>query len=143
MMRSGWCAAFTLSYAQDAIPEMAEAISAGREGDEPVDVYVSDMCLQDTQNQRLVYTQAVDSGVVKEGAIVIMTFKCTKGFSSQSYDQQVREQVDALYGYLRDTQVIHLIMNRNGERTCIGRCVRPVLHSSTTVVSKATPTSGE
>mmetsp|Transcript_37368 Transcript_37368/g.74022 ORF Transcript_37368/g.74022 Transcript_37368/m.74022 type:complete len:219 (-) Transcript_37368:237-893(-) len=84
------------------------------------DVWVSDMCLQEMEAQHDIFASALAAGVVSRGALVVLTLKCTKGHSKESFDAQAAQEVARLETLLKDVRVLHLMSNRSGERTVVG-----------------------
>ena len=103
-----------------------DAISSFTTDGTVADIWVSDMCLQDMEEQHDIFKTAVDAQVVRrstsdrKGALVVLTLKCTRGYSKASFDGQAAAQVERLQKILEDVQTIHLMTNRTGERTIIG-----------------------
>lgn len=105
---------------QDALPQLAVQLERTGNNTNGVDIWVSDMCLHDVGYQIDILLKAMECGVVQSGTFFVITLKCNKGHSKESFDAQVAEQRQRLAGLARDLQTFHLFSNRNGERTVVG-----------------------
>ena len=99
----------------DALP-----ILAAKLGHAGVDIWVSDMCLHDMGYQVDILSKAIKCGVVRSGTFFVLTFKCNRGHSKASFDEQVSEQRQRLESFSSNVHTFHLFSNRNGERTVVG-----------------------
>ena len=86
------------------------------------DILVSDMCLHSLSQQSMELLHAAQPLLIS-GALIVLTFKCTTGHCAATHDLQVAELVGQLKAafLLSDVAVIHLLANRNSERTLICR----------------------
>jgi 23S rRNA U2552 (ribose-2'-O)-methylase RlmE/FtsJ len=85
-----------------------------------LDVWVSDMCLHDMNQQVDILLDAIQAGILRSKSIFCLTLKCTIGHSKSSHDSQVAQAVQRLNGVASETTVLHLFSNRKGERTVVG-----------------------
>lgn len=85
-----------------------------------VDIWVSDMCLHEMSDQVALMLRARQTNVLGTGSFFVLTLKCTKGHSKESFDSQVATETRRLTGHAYDLETIHLFSNRGGERTVLG-----------------------
>lgn len=85
-----------------------------------LDIWVSDMCLHDMNQQVDILKDAIRAGIVKKNALFCLTLKCTTGHSKGAHDKQVALAVQGLNGVASNITVTHLFSNRKGERTVVG-----------------------
>jgi FtsJ-like methyltransferase len=87
---------------------------------QPIQWYVSDMCVKTLGEQIDALLLAVRHELVTSGTFILLTLKCTRGHSKATYDVLVAEQVDRIRHQMKDLQVLHLFSNRSSERTIMG-----------------------
>lgn len=85
-----------------------------------IQIWVSDMCLKDTDQQVGLLLEARKMGVVGTGTFFVITIKVITGHSSTTFDLVVREQMKRLEGISKNVQQLHLFTNRSSERTIVG-----------------------
>lgn len=100
---------------QNSLPELQKQGSR-------IDIWVSDMCVKDMEQQVDWLLKALEMDVVGSGTFVVLTLKCILGHSSSTFDFLVEKQLQRLKPVARDLQVIHLFYNRFSERTIMGYC---------------------
>ena len=84
------------------------------------DIFVTDMCPH-AENELLdMLKPLLRSGLMRTGALVVLTFKCGKGYSEAAWEAIARAQVAQLDGLLTGVTVLHLMANRLSERTLVG-----------------------
>eukprot|EP00980_Cylindrotheca_fusiformis_P005012 scaffold1062_cov130-Cylindrotheca_fusiformis.AAC.18 len=98
---------------QKALPKL-------REEDAKIDVWVSDMCVKDMEQQVDWLLKAQEMGVLGPGAFFVLTLKCILGHSTKTFDSLVEQQVTRLQPLARDLHTMHLFSNRYSERTILG-----------------------
>jgi 23S rRNA C2498 (ribose-2'-O)-methylase RlmM len=85
-----------------------------------IDIWVSDMCVKDLEQQIDWLLEARKVGVVGQGTFVVLTMKCIVGHSHATFDHLVREQQQRLSPIAEKLQSLHLFSNRSSERTIVG-----------------------
>ena len=117
---------------QKALPEIAKRRRRRHCQDTPnedtalgdnlsMDWYVSDMCVKNLGGQVDALFQAVDLGFIQASkTFVILTLKCTRGYSKATFDHLVQEQVQRIDDHMEHLEVLHLFANRQSERTVMG-----------------------
>ena len=92
----------------------------------PFDVYVSDAVLHDADAQERLLAGAVDAGLLRDGATVVVTFKSAPGRGAgEGYERAARARAESLGRRLCDEwELVHLFANRRRERTFVGRLRR-------------------
>lgn len=85
-----------------------------------IQVWVSDMCVKDMEQQVDWLLEARHMGVVTRGTFFVLTLKCIVGHSSNTFDLLVDRQWERLHGISKNVQKIHLFSNRISERTLVG-----------------------
>jgi 23S rRNA U2552 (ribose-2'-O)-methylase RlmE/FtsJ len=87
-----------------------------------IDIYVSDMCVKDMEQQVDHLLQAATLGVVTSGCFFVLTLKCISGHSKKTFDLLVAKQVQRLLPHVDPLklQTVHLFNNRMSERTVLG-----------------------
>jgi hypothetical protein len=100
---------------QDAIPIL-------KQNKLKFDIFVSDMCLHEMEQQLDFLLLAKDEGILDENAFFVLTLKCNSGFSKENFDGQVQKVVEKLVSRVKTDKIstYHLFSNRNGERTIMG-----------------------
>ncbi|CAJ1967055.1 unnamed protein product [Cylindrotheca closterium] len=98
---------------QNSLPELQKQKSR-------IDIWVSDMCVKDMEQQVDWLLKALEMDVVGSGTFIVLTLKCIHGHSSSTFDFLVEQQLKRLKPLARDLQVIHLFYNRFSERTIMG-----------------------
>jgi len=100
---------------QDAIPILFEKGAK-------INVFVSDMCLHEVEDQLEFLLQAKREGILDDEAFFVLTLKCNSGYSKASFDAQVAKVLSILPSKAptRKLSTYHLFSNRNGERTVMG-----------------------
>jgi len=88
--------------------------------DDPVQWYVSDMCVKTLGEQIDALLLAARLALVGSKTFLVVTLKCTRGYSKASFDAQVAQQVDRIRPHVTNLQVFHLFSNRPSERTIVG-----------------------
>ena len=89
-----------------------------------INLWVSDMCLQNMEDQLEMMIQAKNAGILADNTFFILTMKCFKGHSKTAYDEQVNDifvngkRFQSIS--TRDVHILHLFSNRKGERTVMG-----------------------
>ena len=94
----------------------------------PFDVYVSDAVLHDADAQQNLLRGAVDAGLLRENAVIVVTFKSAPGRGvGEGYRRaafaRARKFGDELCE--GDWTLTHLFANRSRERTFVGRLRSP------------------
>jgi len=103
------------------MPMKAEtAIEKLAEQQVSLDLYVSDMCLHDMNQQVDMLLDALHAGILRDKSMFCLTLKCTTGHSKSAHDKQVELAVQRLHGVASNISVRHLFSNRKGERTVLG-----------------------
>jgi hypothetical protein len=90
---------------------------------ELIDLWVSDMCLSDIEDQVNTFLQAKALGILAHDAFFVLTLKCTTGHSRGTFDDLTEKEIHRLLGILenpRHVRSYHLFSNRRGERTVMG-----------------------
>lgn len=85
-----------------------------------IDVWVSDMCVKDMEQQVDWLLKAFEMTVIGQGTFFVLTLKCILGHSSQTFDILVEQQLQRLKPLARNLQMVHLFYNRFSERTVLG-----------------------
>ena len=85
-----------------------------------IDVWVSDMCVKDMEQQIDWLLKARDMGVVAKGTFFVLTLKCIIGHSTNTFDILVDQEIKRLEGISEKIQRLHLFFNRISERTIVG-----------------------
>ena len=89
-----------------------------------INLWVSDMCLQNMEDQLEMMIQAKEAGILADNSFFILTMKCFKGHSKAAYDEQVNDIFVKGKRFqsisTRDVRILHLFSNRKGERTVMG-----------------------
>ena len=101
----------------------SEAVRSKFQAIPPFDVYVSDAVLHDADAQERLLAGAVDAGLLREGATVVVTFKSAPGRGAgEGYERAARARAESLGRRLCDEwELVHLFANRRRERTFVGR----------------------
>ena len=90
----------------------------------PFDVYVSDAVLHDADAQQNLLRGAVDAGLLRENAVIVVTFKSAPGRGvGEGYHRAAFARARKLGDELceGDWTLTHLFANRSRERTFVGR----------------------
>ena len=90
----------------------------------PFDVYVSDAVLHDADAQQNLLRGAVDAGLLRENAVIVVTFKSAPGRGAgDGYRRAAFARARKLGDELceGDWTLTHLFANRSRERTFVGR----------------------
>jgi hypothetical protein len=90
----------------------------------PFDVYVSDAVLHDADAQQNLLRGAVDAGLLRENAVIVVTFKSVPGRGvGDGYRRAAFARARKLGDELceGDWTLTHLFANRSRERTFVGR----------------------
>lgn len=98
---------------QNALPKLQEE-------ENTIDVWVSDMCVKDMEQQIDWLLKALEMEVVGRGTFFVLTLKCIVGHSTQTFDRMVGEQTKRLLPLAHDLHTVHLFSNRHSERTILG-----------------------
>lgn len=98
---------------QEAIPWLAER-------NIKLDIFVSDMCLHEVTELVQVFKAVLSAGLLKQQAVVVLTFKSVPGHGRQSYERIIQEYSQQLAAWCSHSQTIHLLSNRERERTFVG-----------------------
>lgn len=100
---------------QDAIPILKEKKTK-------INVFVSDMCLHEMEEQLNFLLLAKDDDILEDNAFFVLTLKCNSGFSKANFDGQVEKVLETLASRAKTRKIstYHLFSNRNGERTIMG-----------------------
>ena len=98
---------------QKALPKLKEAKVR-------IHIWVSDMCIKDTDQQVGMLLEALRMGIVSAGTFFVLTIKVIAGHSKSAFDSVVNEQVKRLEGLSEKIQKLHLFSNRASERTIVG-----------------------
>jgi 23S rRNA U2552 (ribose-2'-O)-methylase RlmE/FtsJ len=85
-----------------------------------IDIWVSDMCVKDLEQQIDWLLEARKLGVVGQGTFVVLTMKCIVGHSHATFNLLVKEQQQRLSPIAEKLQSLHLFSNRSSERTIVG-----------------------
>ena len=86
-----------------------------------VNIWVSDMCFKDMEQQVTLFLQAKRLGVVGSGTFFVMTLKCLIGYSDATFDKLCQIQAEErLRPVCKNLHRSHLFTNRISERTLIG-----------------------
>ncbi|KAL9178983.1 hypothetical protein ACHAXT_011956 [Thalassiosira profunda] len=103
---------------QDALP----VLLADDDAKGGVQIWVSDMCLHELEEQVDRLVVAKESGLLAPNSFFVLTLKCIKGYSKSSFDSQVKTAVDKLLASATvvGVETLHLFTNRVGERTVVG-----------------------
>lgn len=94
----------------------------------PFDVYVSDAVLHDADAQQNLLRGAVDAGLLRENAVIVVTFKSAPGRGvGDGYRRAAFARARKLGDELceGDWTLTHLFANRSRERTFVGRLRSP------------------
>lgn len=94
----------------------------------PFDVYVSDAVLHDADAQQDLLRGAVDAGLLRENAVIVVTFKSAPGRGvGDGYRRAAFARARKLGDELceGDWTLTHLFANRSRERTFVGRLRSP------------------
>ena len=94
----------------------------------PFDVYVSDAVLHDADAQQNLLRGAVDAGLLRENAVIVVTFKSAPGRGvGEGYHRAAFARARKLGDELceGDWTLTHLFANRSRERTFVGRLRSP------------------
>jgi len=94
----------------------------------PFDVYVSDAVLHDADAQQNLLRGAVDAGLLRENAVIVVTFKSAPGRGvGEGYRRAAFARARKLGDELceGDWTLTHLFANRSRERTFVGRLRSP------------------
>jgi hypothetical protein len=97
-----------------------KALPKLQEEENTIDVWVSDMCVKDMEQQVDWLLKALEMEVVGRGTFFVLTLKCILGHSTQTFDRLVEEQTKRLQPLARDLHTVHLFSNRFSERTILG-----------------------
>ena len=100
---------------QDAIPILKELKTK-------INVFVSDMCLHEMEEQLNFLLLAKDDDILEDNAFFVLTLKCNSGFSKANFDGQLEKVLETLASRAKTRKIstYHLFSNRNGERTIMG-----------------------
>ena len=102
---------------QKALPKLQQDLSAANK---TVNIWVSDMCVKDMEQQVDWLLQAREMAIVTDGTFFVLTLKCIVGHSTTTFDLLVDAQVKRLQGISRQVERVHLFANRFSERTIMG-----------------------
>ena len=90
---------------------------------ELINLWVSDMCLSDIEDQVNTFLQAKILNILAPDAFFVLTLKCTTGHSRGTFDELTEKEIHRLLAGLKNARHVrsyHLFSNRRGERTVMG-----------------------
>ena len=102
--------------------KIQHAMPVLREKGAKIQIFVSDMCLHEMEEQVNFLLLARDTGILDKNAFFVLTLKCTTGYSKEYFDGQAKKVLETLASKAetRITSTYHLFSNRSGERTIMG-----------------------